>query len=124
MANLPEQPHRELQKEKFEAAYIKPIFPKNQPSSLGVGRVTKEEGETEGKTDIRVVADPTAPPLWARFYDLEEGRPFFCDRDGQPKRDIQDIGYERRNGYSWYSNSPAALYKRYETWKKKYHDFL
>ena len=96
----------------------------NQPSSLGVGRVTKEEGETEGKTDIRVVADPTAPPLWARFYDLEEGRPFFCDRDGQPKRDIQDIGYERRNGYSWYSNSPADLFKRYETWKKKYHDFL
>lgn len=22
------------------------------------------------------------PTLWARFYELETNRPFFCDRDG------------------------------------------
>ncbi len=58
-------------------------------------------------------------PLWARFYDLQEGLPFFCDRDGQPRRSLQDISYERRNGYSWYSNSPAALFEPYEKWKAK-----
>ena len=59
-------------------------------------------------------------PLWARFYDLQEGLPFFCDRDGQPRRSLQDISYERRNGYSWYSNSPAALFEPYEKWKADY----
>ncbi len=57
-------------------------------------------------------------PLWARFYDLQEGLPFFCDRDGQPKRRLEDISEERRNGYSWYSKSPAALFEQYEKWKE------
>ena len=83
-------------------------------------RIEKYKSAVDGKTDIRLVPDSTASPLWARYYDLEEGKPFFCDRDGQPKRDIQDIGYERRNGYGWYNDSPADLYKRYETWKKKH----
>ena len=30
----------------------------------------------------------------------------FCDRDGQPRRSLQEISYERRNGYDWYCNSP------------------
>ena len=75
---------------------------------------------SDGARDIRVVEDSTAAPLWARFYDLEEGKPFFCDRDGEPKRSLQEIGYERRTGYGWYNDSAAELYKRYDTWKKKY----
>ncbi len=59
------------------------------------------------------------PPLWARFYDLQEGLPFFCDRDGQPRRRLEDISEERRNGYSWYSKSPAMLFDQYEKWKEK-----
>ena len=58
-------------------------------------------------------------PLWARFYDLQEGLPFFCDRDGQPRRRLEDISEERRNGYSWYSKSPAALFEQYEKWRNK-----
>ena len=27
--------------------------------------------------------DPSAPPLWTRFYDLESSRPMFSDRDGK-----------------------------------------
>ena len=72
-----------------------------------------------GKSDLRLVSDDDAPPLWARYYDLKEGKPFFCDRDGQPKRSLADIGYERRNGYSWYNSEPLELYTRYETWTKK-----
>ena len=29
--------------------------------------------------------DSTALAQWARFYDLETGKPFFCDRDGIKK---------------------------------------
>lgn len=73
----------------------------------------------EGVYDVRIVEAPAAPPLWARFYDLEEGKPFFCDRDGRPKRSLQEIGYERRTGYGWYNDSPANLYKKYESWKNE-----
>ena len=68
--------------------------------------------------DMVVVADPSGPPLWARFYDLKTGKPFFCDRDGVPKASIAEIGEERRNGYSWYGNWPEKLLeKEYPEWK-------
>ena len=58
-------------------------------------------------------------PLWARFYELETNRPFFCDRDGIKKYDISEIGYERRNGYSWYNNGGLKVLAKYKEWKKK-----
>ena len=68
------------------------------------------------RSDIRLVADREARPLWARYYDIESGEPFCCDRDGVPRRSLEDIGYERRNGYAWYNEQPATLYDRYATW--------
>ena len=73
-----------------------------------------------GQYDRRVVEDANAGPLWARYYDFETEQPFFCDRDGIPRKHLSEIGYERRNGYGWYSDGPANLYKRYEKWKKLY----
>ena len=78
-----------------------------------------EKFKVDGKTDICLIADSAADPMWARYYDLEEGKPFFCDRDGEPKRSLDEIGYERRNGYSWYNTEPQELCARYETWVKK-----
>jgi len=71
-------------------------------------------------TDIKLVADPEAPPLWGRFYDLREQRPFFCSRDGIPRRSISEISYERRNGYSWLGEYARDLLKRdYPAWKTR-----
>ena len=67
----------------------------------------------EGKEDIRLVEKPGAPLLWARFYDLEVGEPFFCDRDGLPRRSLSDIGYERRNGYRWVGDTPKRVIERW-----------
>jgi PelA/Pel-15E family pectate lyase len=68
-----------------------------------------------------VVKDPDAPPLWARFYEIGTNRPIFCDRDGVPKRELADIGYERRNGYAWLGTWPADLLsKDYPAWKVKW----
>ena len=68
-----------------------------------------------------VVKDPEAGPLWARFYDLKTGEPYFCDRDGIPKPNLADIGHERRNGYAWYGTWPSGLLeKEYPEWKKKH----
>ncbi|MEZ4939725.1 MAG: pectate lyase [Saprospiraceae bacterium] len=78
------------------------------------------ETDAHGKKNRIVVSDADAPPLWARFYDLETGKPFFCDRDGIKKNSMAEIGYERRNGYSWYTNAPEKVLKQYPKWQKKH----
>lgn len=74
----------------------------------------------DGKKNIVLTADPAATPLLARFYDLDTGRPFFCDRDGVKRAALTDIGAERRNGYSWYNNGLEGLQKQYSGWLKKW----
>jgi pectinesterase len=73
----------------------------------------------EGKTDRRVVSDAEAPRIWARFYTLEDLKPFFCDRDGKPRKQLSDIGYERRNGYGWYNYAGEKVLKKAAKWRKK-----
>ncbi len=60
--------------------------------------------------------DSGAPPLWARFYDLDTGKPFFCDRDGIKKESVDQIGAERRNGYAWYGNWGESVAKDFAKW--------
>jgi pectinesterase len=74
----------------------------------------------EGKKDRRIVTDPNAGDMWARFYDLETGLPYVSDRDGIKKGTLEEIGYERRNGYSWYTDSPEKVIKKYQKWKGKW----
>ena len=66
--------------------------------------------------DRKVIKDASAPPLWARFYDLETNRPYFCDRDGVKKGDLSEIGKERRNGYAWYGTWGEEVAKAYARW--------
>ncbi len=67
-----------------------------------------------------MVADTSAPPLWARFYEIETGRPFFCGRDGIRKYSIAEIEAERRNGYSWYGSGGEQVAADYAEWSKKW----
>lgn len=82
-------------------------------------RLEKKKGDFPKGYDRVVVKDASADPLWARFYDLEEGLPIYCSRDGVPKRKLEEISYERRNGYSWVGTYAARLLKTdYPKWKK------
>ena len=66
--------------------------------------------------------DSTTPlPLWARFYDMYDGKtPIFQDRDGTIYLDQQHLSYERRFGYTWYSDAPNTLFcNDYPQWKMK-----
>lgn len=74
--------------------------------------------DPEGKKNRIVVADEAAPRIWARFYDLETGQPFFCDRDGIKRNALADISSERRNGYGWYTYAPEQLLQKYPKWKQ------
>jgi len=72
--------------------------------------------QASGK-DTVVVADPSAPPVWARFYEIGTDRPFFCGRDGVKKYTLAEIENERRTGYAWYGDWPAARLRTYATWQ-------
>jgi pectinesterase len=74
----------------------------------------------DGLKDRRIVSDPNAGDMWARFYDLDTGLPYVCDRDGIKKKTLEEIGYERRNGYSWYTTDPQEVLDKYPTWEKKW----
>jgi pectate lyase len=68
--------------------------------------------------DRRVVSDSAAPPLWARFYEIDTNRPFFCGRDGVKKYSLAEIERERRNGYAWYGDWGRKVASRYAAWSK------
>ncbi|PKP18619.1 MAG: pectate lyase [Bacteroidetes bacterium HGW-Bacteroidetes-23] len=57
--------------------------------------------------------------IWARFMELKDNKPFFCDRGGIKKDSISQIGLERRLGYAWYGNWPQKVLDKFEKWKVK-----
>jgi PelA/Pel-15E family pectate lyase len=68
-----------------------------------------------------VIADPDAPPLWARFHEIGTNKPIFCDRDGVARDKLADISYERRNGYGWLGSWGSPLLEtEYPAWKAKW----
>jgi PelA/Pel-15E family pectate lyase len=86
----------------------------------GIRVVEKRDPSLRGGRDRVVLQDPSAPPLWARFYEIGTNRPFFCGRDGIVKYTLAEIEHERRTGYSWYSERPADLLtKAYPAWKAR-----
>ncbi len=76
--------------------------------------------DENGNKDSKVVANPDAKPMWGRFMNLDDNRPFFCGRDGIKKYDLQEIEQERRGGYGWYTTAPNKILRKYPKWKKKW----
>lgn len=91
-------------------------FEASKIEGLREDRIYNSQGKPIEKT---MVPDPSAPPIWARFMELEDNTPFFCDRDGIKKSSIEDIGEERRLGYAWYKDTPSQVLKKYPEWVKK-----
>ena len=70
--------------------------------------------------DRVLVPDRSAPPLWARFYELGTNRPIFSGRDGIVRYKLDEIEYERRTGYAWVGDWPRALLEReYPQWRAR-----
>jgi PelA/Pel-15E family pectate lyase len=83
----------------------------NQLSSI---RWERRDGENV------VIKDTSAPPIWARFYEIPTMKPIFIGRDAVIKYDVTQIEAERRNGYAWYVDGPGDLLTRdYPRWKAK-----
>jgi PelA/Pel-15E family pectate lyase len=86
----------------------------------GIRQEVRPDAKSPKGTNKVVVNDPAAPPMWARFYEIGTNRPIFADRDGVPKHDLAEIGYERRNGYAWLGYWPQHLLtNEYPAWLKR-----
>lgn len=76
----------------------------------------------DGRLERSLTADPAAPPLWARFYELGTNRPLYLDRDSVFRYDFAEIGYERRSGYNYHGTWAARLLESdYPRWRAKHH---
>jgi PelA/Pel-15E family pectate lyase len=91
-------------------------------SAIAWYRANKLSGirwETKGK-EHQVIKEKNAPPIWARFYQMETMKPIFIGRDGVIRYDVSEIEAERRNGYAWYVSEPNELLEKdYPKWKEK-----
>jgi PelA/Pel-15E family pectate lyase len=67
--------------------------------------------------DSYILENPDAPPLWARFYEIETNRPIFAGRDGVIKYNLVEIEQERRAGYMWYTHNGTWVFRVYDIWK-------
>ncbi len=90
--------------------------------SVQIKAVREERVRNEdGRTERILTADPDAPPLWARFYELETNRPLYLDRDSVFRYNFNEISYERRSGYSYHGSWAASLLESdYPKWRKKH----
>lgn len=86
----------------------------------GLRWIERRDSSKPGGYARASVADPKAPPIWARFYEIGTNRPVFAGRDGVVRYNVNEIDEERRNGYGWYVEEPAELLdKDYPAWREK-----
>jgi PelA/Pel-15E family pectate lyase len=82
-------------------------------------KIIIDPSQPKGK-DVVVVQEPGST-RWARFYDLDTNKPFFCGRNGIKKYALAEIENERRVGYAWYGTWPSKLLTTdYPNWVKKW----
>ncbi len=87
----------------------------------GIRQVQRPDKSKKRGYDNVIIKDPTATPIWARFYQIGTNRPIFGDYDGKVYYAMSEISSERRTGYGWYGYWPADLLARdYPAWQKKW----
>lgn len=65
--------------------------------------------------DRKLVPDPGSV-IWARYYEIESGRPIFVGRDGIIRYNLAEIDQERRTGYAWFGQWAKGLNEQYAEW--------
>ena len=92
----------------------------DQHKVTGLRIATVDDPKAPKGKDRVLLPDAQAPALWAAIYDLKSGQPYVSDRAGIPKPKLADLGYERRNGYSWFGEYARDLLTRdYPDWQRR-----
>jgi len=95
-------------------------FRKVKIDSLRIERISLPEDKIinhEYPYDNVVVVDPSAKPIWARYYEISDNTPFMCTRSGEKVWKLEDVNAERRTGYAWYGYWPESVLDDYDAWK-------
>ena len=71
------------------------------------------------KNDHRVVEDKSAPPIWARFYEIGTHKPLFSNRKSELLYSMAEVDRERR-AYGWYTYEPQRVLDQFPAWQKKW----
>lgn len=86
----------------------------------GIETARKPDPAAPRGYDVVVVSNPAAPPIWARFYQLNTNRPIFIGRDAVIRYRLAEIDPERRSGYAWYVKTPGNLLEKdYPAWQAR-----
>lgn len=84
-----------------------------------------EETRIAGKRQVvenglkRLVDDQDAPPLWARFYEIETSRPIFSGMDGTVIYSLEELDPERIMGYRWYVEDGGQVLEACSGWRTR-----
>ena len=86
----------------------------------GIRVVTVEDETLPGGKDRRVVEDPGAGPVWARYYEIGSNRPMFIEQ-GVVKYSLAELSHSHRVGHGWIGGRwPARLLEvEYPAWRGK-----
>jgi PelA/Pel-15E family pectate lyase len=71
------------------------------------------------KNDHRVVEDKSAPPIWARFYEIGTHKSLFSNRKSELLYSMAEVDRERR-AYGWYTYEPQRVLDQFPAWQKKW----
>lgn len=77
------------------------------------GQAWRDPRDGQGR---RLIPDPAAPPIWARFYSVDANAPVFGDRDKTLHDDVMGISAGRRGGYAWFGTGPQAALTEFAAW--------
>lgn len=77
------------------------------------------EEDRKIKKDRLLVDDPEAAPIWPRYSELSDNRPFFATREGVKVYKLCEVPAERRVGYSWYGTWGGKVLKKYPEWLRR-----
>lgn len=71
---------------------------------------------------LELVDEEGAGPIWARFHELETGRPMFVERNADHAvYSLEDLPPES-NGYAWYGDAGSEVLARFPAWKERLRD--
>ena len=97
-------------------------FDRTKITGKKVVTVPVPEGLAEDRKirkDRVVVDDPEVAPMWPRYSELSDNRPFFATREGKKVYDLREVPAERRVGYSWYGTWGNKVLKKYPEWLRR-----
>jgi len=70
-----------------------------------------------GNQGRQLISDPGSGPLWSRYYEIGSDRPVFGDRDKSIHDEVNEISFERRRGYAWFTDKGNVVLQSYAKWK-------